>query len=369
MIVDFASILLVAVQTTGPSSVDWREEAYRLAENGQFDAALESLAGQPDAGSYELRVMQARLLSWSGRHADAERAITALSAEYPDNPEILALRGALAYYRGELEAADRDLQRALVLSPASADARDLLERVAAARQAEAGRSRLRLDAGVELSTFSRSANTGWQSAFAQITRIGPGYAIGLRREEYDRFGLRNAVTGVRASYAFMPQWTVDAQADYGPDNVYRPESSLGVSLTRRWSGGSNGGSAWRVSAGIRRDRYVLADIDEAYAELAGSRGRYALTARAIGIHDPDSGTAGGGLVRGERTFENGLTVSLGYADAPETVASETIRTRSVFGGLRYQVSTSSQIRVDCVRDDREAAYIRKACSVSFSRTF
>lgn len=368
MLEPVTAIVIAAVSAMQVESAG-HAEALRLAQAGQYDAALALLSGAEGRDDYETRLLRARILSWSGRHAEAAQAIAELQSAHPGNAEVLTLRASLSYYQGALEDAERQARQALAVSPGFQDAHQLLERIERARSNEPGRSYLRADAGYERSSFERSNNEDWWSGFAQLTWIASNYAIGVRREEFERFGLRNAQTGIRASYTVSPDWTVNLQADYGPDNIYRPEQSVGLSLQRRWRPTAEADTYVYGGLSYKHDAYAALDVSEVYAEAGFRKPHYGLMGRVLTVNDPDSDATIGLVLRGEYDLNSRVRAVIGVADAPETEAGTTVRTRSVSAGVLLQVTPRSQMRFDCTRDDREAAYIRNACSVSFSRTF
>ncbi|WP_417483152.1 YaiO family outer membrane beta-barrel protein [Maricaulis sp.] len=367
MLVEAATAILLALQAAPVETGDWRADVWRLSDEGDYAAALARVGNSPDPASYEARVMRVRVLAWSGDYPGAGRELAELERTYPGNPELAAVRGSLAYYQGQTEAARAAFGRALALDPNSAEARDGLARL---EGASAGAEiRLRLDMGVEVSTFSRSANSNWTHGFSQLTWTAPKFSAGIRADYYERFGLRNDSLGLRLGYRLDEKWDLEGNADIGPDNVFRPEASFGATIGRRWASPASGLPAVRTTLGLRRDQYSTVTVDTAALGLGLFWDGYSLEAQTIAVADAGEDASYGALLRGSYAVGERATFSLGMADAPETDAGVTVNTRSLFGGVRYRFDENRQIRLDCARDDRENSYIRKACSVSISYHF
>lgn len=379
MLLEVAAALLLALQaapaagtavtsTADPVETgDWRDEVRQLAAEGSHAVALARLETSPEPTGYEARVMRVRVLAWSQDYVRSEQELAELQRDYPDNPELAAVRGSLAYYQGRNEAAERAFRTALALDPTSIEAREGLARLDEGPVETA--ARLRLDMGVEVSSFSRSANSNWTHGFSQLTWIAPRFTAGVRADHYERFGLRNGSLGLRLGYRINGKWDLEGSVDSGRGNIFRPEASLGVALSRRWAAPSPGLPAIRTSLGLRRDQYAAVTVDASSLGLELLWEGYSLEAQAIAVADAGEDASYGALLRGAYELGERMTLSLGIANAPETDAGTTVNTGSLFGGVRYRFDDRRQIRLDCVRDDREDSYIRKACSVSISYHF
>ncbi len=55
-------------------------------------------------------------------------------------------------------------------------------------------------------------------------------------------------------------------------------------------------------------------------------------------------------------LRNDLRVFMGYADAPETSLGVTVRTRSLFGGLVYDVSDALAVRLSSAYEQRPGLF-------------
>ncbi|WP_417484366.1 YaiO family outer membrane beta-barrel protein [Maricaulis salignorans] len=367
MLVETVTAILLALQAVPAETGDWRADVWRLSDQGDYSAALARVGTSPEPSGYEARVMRVRVLAWSHDYQSAERELAELERAFPGNPELEAVRGSLAYYQGRNDDAETAFRAALALDPDLAEARDGLARLDAGTTGT--EMRLRLDMGMGVSSFSRSANSNWTQAFSQLTWIAPRFSAGIRTDTYDRFGLRNDSLGLRFTYRIDEDWDVEGSADLGPGNVFRPEQSLGITIGRRWVPPSTDLPAVRTTLGLRRDQYNAVTVDSASLGIGMFWEGYSLETQVISIADAGEDASYGALLRGSYELGERATFSLGLADAPETDAGVTVNTRSLFAGVRYRFDENRQIRLDCARDDRENSYIRKACSVSISYQF
>src|SRR3712207_5995553 len=60
---------------------------------------------------------------------------------------------------------------------------------------------------------------------------------------------------------------------------------------------------------------------------------------------------------------------LGYADAPETIASQTRTTRAVFGHVTVRLDPRRELRLDLAHGDREDSYVRTSIALALTLRF
>ena len=70
-----------------------------------------------------------------------------------------------------------------------------------------------------------------------------------------------------------------------------------------------------------------------------------------------------------RTPLPGLSINAGTSDAPETASGVSIMTSSYFGGLSYEPTDRTILRLSYAREDRQNSYIRHIHSVSVAVKF
>lgn len=197
---------------------DWQVEVRKRAEAQDWNAALRivdsKIARAPQ--DMDVRRWRARVLSWSGRLAEAEKEylkILEVSCDDPDNWMGLA---SVYSREGRVEDALRALDRAVQLDPKRADLRAARGRAlrAIGRRAEAGadfqkalsvdptsaearaglmslrggpRNELRFSQDNDLFNFTSANHSGWISLASQWT---PHWSTSFAGSFYERAGKR-----------------------------------------------------------------------------------------------------------------------------------------------------------------------------------
>jgi tetratricopeptide (TPR) repeat protein len=241
---------------------DWQAEVKEFSEAKDWESAMRiverELARAPQ--DMDVRAWRARVLSWSGHLAEAEKEyleILKVSRNDPDNwmglasvylregrtedalrtldraveldPKRADLRAARARAlraMGERNEARMEFQKALNLDPASVEARAGLVSVRGEPKHE-----LRLGQDNDLFNFTNANHDGWVSLVSQWT---PRWATSFAGSFYERAGSRaakfsGAVTGR------MPRWgalTVGGAA--GHDNAVIPKSEAFFDVSHGW---------------------------------------------------------------------------------------------------------------------------------------
>jgi len=110
--------------------------ARTLADQKQFEKALTILGNvkQADAPSYDVRFLQARIMSWAGSHANADDLFLRLRSEFPHDPDVMVSYGYSQFYQGQFQKAEYLFSQVLIGYPGFADARSGLNKVRKARQ-------------------------------------------------------------------------------------------------------------------------------------------------------------------------------------------------------------------------------------------
>jgi len=108
-------------------------QAHDMATQQKFDEALAILDNvrPSERNDYAVKFLQARILSWSGKHQAAEQEFIALRKQYPDNPDILVSYGYLQFYQNKYRNAEYLFTEVLERHPEYQDAQSGLDRLRA----------------------------------------------------------------------------------------------------------------------------------------------------------------------------------------------------------------------------------------------
>jgi tetratricopeptide (TPR) repeat protein len=106
------------------------ERASDLAKAQKFDEALAELGSVyfADQDNYSVRFLEARILAWSGNHAQAEIEFEGLRSQYPQDLDILVSFGYLRFYQRDYSESEDIFTQVLAYNPDYGDARTGLER-------------------------------------------------------------------------------------------------------------------------------------------------------------------------------------------------------------------------------------------------
>lgn len=160
--------------------------ARALGFSGDFDGSEREYRALLSAlpGDVEARLGLADVLAWQKKYREAELLLVDLSAGRPDDPEVWARRGKVAFWAGRPEEAKRHFEKALSLDPGNEEARRGTELIAAKaarvvrREVEAGGAYLRI----------RRANPGSQWHAAVREKSVAGWEFLGRADYLHRFG-------------------------------------------------------------------------------------------------------------------------------------------------------------------------------------
>ena len=359
---------LASAQTPESVSV----EALDLAATQQFGKALTLLDSQsPEIReTYDIRFTRARILAWSNDFDASANDYQALLIDYPGNPDIQSGYGYLEYYRNDFKQADFHFQNVLAAYPDYEDARKGLELTRKARE-EARRNRghtVRIDANAELSTFNNGRDD-WNNQSVRVEYVPGKIAINGKVARYDRFGLTDIQLMGGARSAHNGKWDWEVGGGFTPSADFRADVTGLARIGRKFE--MENGTTLRSSLGYQIDDYdntgtigTLTPQIEAYFENG-----LILTGRLIHIIQDDVKNQTGFLVSADTPIVDRLSGRAGYANAPETVNGIVIDTESIFGGLRYQISESTDVHATYTRDDRENTYVRNGVNVGLTQRY
>ncbi|MER8976298.1 MULTISPECIES: YaiO family outer membrane beta-barrel protein [unclassified Mesorhizobium] len=340
-----------------------------------FDRALAIKPGLLDA-----RLGKVRLAIWQGDAPRARALVDGVLASAPDNVEALDLDARVALLKADYTRAGQSFQRVLALDPRNAEALVGMGDVSraegdddAARQAyrealaiEPGspdiEQRLaappprkwRLDLGSEVSDLTNGLGDWTDSSAGLAYRLSPRTTISGRTRLATRFGHTDVQIEGRVDQAFSPAFSAYALAAATPDADFLARYSIGA------------GASWQVVAPAKAFGPLSLNIDARYDNFANPGvtsispgvqgyvldGRLGLSARWVHAQDNIGTRADGYVLRADLAMTPRLNVFGGYADAPEISNGTLVPTRTVFGGISWDVSDPLTLRASIAHEQR-----------------
>jgi YaiO family outer membrane protein len=367
------SLLLLSIASMPVSDI--LQESRVLAEKHQYAEALTLLeraaASHPE--DIEIKLAIIRTLSWKGEYGKAEKHLTGLGTTHDNNPDVGLLRASLAYYRGDYKAAKAFYRAILRDYPEYTDARTGLERIERIQQTEQHADyEWQIDTGYEYSSFKRRNQPAWNQQFLQLTHFSEDKSTALygKVTRYEQFsnidndyeaGLYHRFTPFLNGYAYG---MISPKADFRPD--YRIAGGGEVRLLSAEEGKI---PVW-MTLDTRYDAYTNSDVINLNPGLRVELWEgWSVSARRIMVDQQDAKRVYGEDYRIDGTIMDRTRVYVGYADAPETIAAQTIDTKTWFGGVAFELSSEITLRVGYARDDRENSFIRQVGHASISYRF
>ncbi|TPL46406.1 YaiO family outer membrane beta-barrel protein [Mesorhizobium sp. B2-4-6] len=348
----------------------------RFDEAGHFfDRALAIEPGLLDA-----RLGKVRLAIWQGDTPRARALIDEALASAPVNAEALDLDGRIALIEGDQRRAGQSFQRVLALEPKNAEALVGIGDVRraegddeAAREAytqalaiEPGSADIeqrlavppprkwRLDLGSEVSDLTNGLGDWTDSSAGLAYRLSPRTTISGHTRLATRFGRTDVQIEGRIDQAFTPAFSAYALAAATPDADFLARYSIGA------------GASWQVVAPAKAFGPLSLNIDARYDDFVDTGvtsiqpwiqayvldGRLGFSARWVHAQDDIGSRADGYVLRADLAVTERFNVFAGYADAPEIDDGALIPTRSVFGGISFDVSDPLTLRASVAHEER-----------------
>lgn len=367
------SAVIVASLTFLTPNMAWANQintqALDLAGQQKFDQALAVLSGQNAElkAGYEHRFLKARILSWAGKYRQAREELDSLMAAYPDNPDLQLTMGNLEYYQGNLNAAEEQYKTVLTKFPNYQDARNGLENIRKAKEAalSTGQHSWRIDGGVGLSDFDRSDLSNWDEQFLRVEYSPKAIAYHASVQRYKRFGVTDVQIRGGIADAIRGGWDWGLEAGVTPNETFRPKLTLGARVGRAVE--IQNGAVIYPTVTYRYDDYTAGAIHNIQPGIITYLNNgVVLTGRLIATLQNSEEDQLGWLVEGRIPAADRLELRAGYANAPEAINGIAITTKSLFGGLTYNVQDNLDIHFNLARDDRENSYVRNSANVGFT---
>jgi YaiO family outer membrane protein len=330
------------------------------------------LAAQTTLSPYD----QAVAARQRGDAAEAVRLLTPIVAAEPHNADAQVQLGYAYLALDRLDDAQTAFRAALIAAPDYADARVGLAQVARRRgnavaalaelgppgsdseEARTLRSALLADPALHRWSLDLEGSltaigqgrSDWSEGAVQLRRrVNAGSTIGARVEVARRFDRTDVYGEASIERALGTRGHGYLTLGGTPNADFRPKWQVGAGGSLRLT---EGPAATVATLDLRHAHFASGNIDtvspgvEQY--LAG--GKAWLTARMINLFGGGRHQAGF-LVRGDAMASNALRLYAGYADAPDTEQGVALDTKSVFGGLSYELQSGTTLRASLSHDD------------------
>ncbi|NNG03613.1 MAG: YaiO family outer membrane beta-barrel protein [Inquilinus sp.] len=371
-------------------------EADRLAE---AEVALSQ--GVRQAPEYaDIHLALARVISYRGAFDEAESIVDQVLASAPGNAEALVLKGRLAFYDGDLGGAALAFDEALAIAPNSfdgwvgrgdvAEAAGDFDRAAEAWRraliidpradgpgarldALAGRQaapRWRLDTTLSYSDIGPGDRQPWREAFAQLNRsLDDRTNVRVRVELSERYGLTD--TYIEAGVDRRFDWGgVYAAVGGTPNADFREQAAVRAGLALRLGdpGAALENTLALVDGSVARYSTGTVNTVKPGVQHYLLDGRLWITGQAINTINEVGDYQSGWALRADAAITDAATLYAGYADSPETILNQTVRTGSYTAGAVVSLGERLGVRVDLL-DERREGYERRSLSLSLSVGF
>ncbi|RWB73375.1 MAG: YaiO family outer membrane beta-barrel protein [Mesorhizobium sp.] len=342
-----------------------------------FDRALAIRPGLLDA-----RLGKVRLAIWQSDTPRAQALVDDVLATAPDNVEALDLDGRIAVLEADYRRAGQSFQRALALEPKNdealvgiGDVRRAEGDDEAARQAyhqalalQPGSADVeqrlavppprnwRFDIGSEVSDLTNGLGDWTDSSAGLAYRLSPCTTISGHTRLATRFGHTDVQMEGRIDQAFTPTFSAYALAAATPDAGFLARYSIGA------------GASWQVLAPAKAFGPLSLNIDARYDSFDDTSvtsiqpwvqgyildSRLGLSARWVHAEDGIGTRADGYVLRADLVVTERFNLFAGYADAPEIDDGALVPTRTVFGGISFEVSDPLTLRASIAHEERPA---------------
>ncbi|EHH09633.1 tetratricopeptide tpr_1 repeat-containing protein, partial [Mesorhizobium amorphae CCNWGS0123] len=279
-------------------------------------------------------------------YARAEQSFQRVLVIDPRNAEALVGIGDVRRARGD-DAAARDAYRqALALEPGS---RDIEQRLAAPPP-----RKWRLDLGSEVSDLTDGLGDWTDSSAGLAYRLTPQTTISGRTRVATRFGHTDVQVEGRIDQAFSPTVSAYALAAATPDADFLARYSIGAGASWQIVAPAKAFGPFSLNIDTRYDDFANADITtiSPWVQAYVLDGRLGLSARWVHAADDIGTQADGYVLRADLAVTQRFNVFGGYADAPEISDGTLVPTRTVFGGVSWDVTDPLTLRASLAHEQR-----------------
>jgi YaiO family outer membrane protein len=318
----------------------------------------------------DARIGLARIALYGGRFAEAQsavRKVLEMRADYEDARELAM----------QIDRAISDAAKSLRLEQQRAKAR----RETTVRRApikpepepdaavQGHRWRVDADGGWSRLTGGRQ---DWLEASGRLSySVFPGTNLSAAIEAARRNGLIDTYLEGRVDHRVAPDIFGYILFGATPNANFFPQYRLGGGTAIRLFQRKGVIAATVLTLDAKYSEYVVGPVRNVTPgiEQYFFDGRLWLSAKWINTVAETGAYLQGYLVRADLILRDDLRLFFGYADAPETSEGRTVETRSIFGGVIYEINPITTLRLSAAFERRPNLFDRTLLSIGVSRKF
>ena len=310
----------------------------------------------------EALALDARIALLEGDDARAEQTFRKAIAIDPDNAEALTGLGDVQRARGDDKGARQTYRQALALEPGSKDIED--------RLAQPPPRKWRLDIGSEVSDLTEGRGTWTDSSVGLSYRATPQTTISARARLATRYGQSDVQIEGRIDEAFSQSFSAYALAAATPDANFLARYSLGAGTTWQALPRQDGLGPLFLNIDARYDNFASAGVTtlSPWVQTYLFDGWLGLSARWVHAFDDRDTRADGYVLRADFAVTSSFNAFVGYGDAPEIDDAALVPTRTVFGGVSWDVSDDLTLRANLAHEERPT-FDRNTIGLGLTRRF
>ena len=357
-----AALVAAAPLAAEPLPQDTYARGVELRRSGQAAAAIPFLEAAVERGPADADRWLNLGLAYSaaGQFEAAERALMQAARLAPEYTDVDVARARLLYFRHDYAGAERLLAPVLAKQPGASDARELADRIVAARQQ--GATVWLLDAAANHGDLSGRLPDARAMYLILRRDLADQKSVTVSMEHVKQFGQVDTYLELGAAWrnGYLALG-VTTDADFRPEWAVR-----GGSVAPSWT--TDGWTAW-LAADASWARYPVGDVRSFSPSLSFERdGRLMITGRWINTLDERDDYRSGYAVRADWRAAAPLTLSAGWSDAPESEDGRTLTVRAATLGGTLQLTPRTTVRLFGAHEQRRA-YDRDEVTLGMSQRF
>ena len=379
------------------------QQGVEARKASKFEEAAKQLeeAAKLKPDDADIQVQLGLSLTPLERFDDAKKSFERALELAPDYLDAKLGLARLDYFGKRFKEAREQAQAVLTARPDDSDASDLLSQIdkaIAAQDAEQKRLarekkqkktaaipplnpaeeaakeeelRWRLDLNGGWSRLTGDRPDWWEGDARLSYKLSSQYTLSGFVAPATRFDINNTLLEARLEYKPGPKFNDYLFVAGTPDAQFFPQAAVGTGFGFKFRDDEGLVNASVLTFDARYARYITGNVRvfNPGLEQYFFNGRFWVTARWINVVDQDNIYSNGYLLRGDVMLTDKWRLFGGYADAPENVDANIVRTRSIFGGLVYDMNDRTTWRVSVGHDDRVDLFEQIIVGTGVSRKF